>query len=217
MEQAHAELISTLARIVAWAYFTLGIAFFALFFIFCERRPIPLFRWPTPAGLTILAGIWLLNGLASPIAKRLVEGSVPPTTLLGFVSRPITFDTLLNAALEEFARSGILQLFGGIPILGVWLNAAIFGFAHLAERAAEIASYPQIAFLLPLDVFSFAMALTFVLIRLGLFWAILVHFASNAVRLVLITDSEVLNVCLFLLCIVALMVIAIRGLQSGGT
>lgn len=110
-----------------------------------------------------------------------------------FMVQPFSFGVLFSAALEELRRVGFYQIFASTPFVGVWLNAACFGFAHLAYRGTEIASYPQIVFFLPLATFAWGVALTFVAVRIGLIWAILVHFVVNMARFVLVTNSLAVN------------------------
>ncbi|GEM83395.1 type II CAAX prenyl endopeptidase Rce1 family protein [Meiothermus hypogaeus] len=216
MDVGLAGRIAQIAELLGWLYVLIGLVYFWIyrFLLRDEKLIFRLFKRPSLPEFFTLFGTWFLGGLALFLAKRLVEHSLPEVTVAKFMVQPFSLGVLFSASLEELRRAGFYQIFATTPLVGLWLNAICFGFAHLAYKSTEIASYPQIVFFLPLATFAFGLALTFVAVRYGLIWAILVHFIVNTARLVLVTDNLAVNYLLFFFSVSVLIAIGVAGFKK---
>lgn len=216
METVLAERIAGFAEIIRWLYIAIGLVVFWVYsYFFRDSKLIfPLLKRPTLNGASLLFAIWVLSGISNFVAKRLVENNLPEVSVATIVHNPISLETFFYASLEELRRSGFYQLFAGYPLIGIWLNTAFFGFSHLAYRGAEIANYPLILLMLPLSMFATGLSFLAVVVRMGLVWAILVHFANSTVRFVVITENIVVNYLLFFASVLCLLWIGSLNLRK---
>ncbi|MBO1435824.1 hypothetical protein [Meiothermus sp. CFH 77666] len=216
MDTTIAGRIAQFAEVTFWLYLAIGLFVFwgYSFFLKDSKLLFPIFRRPTLSGALLLIFVWFLDGLSSFMAKRLVENTVSEGALATVIAKPLAWHVLLHSSVEELARGGFYQLFASLTLVGVWLNSFLFGVAHLSGRTVEIANHPLILLFLPLSSFATGLSLLAVIMRMGLVWAILLHFAVNTVRFVVITENIVVNYLLFFASVLCLLWIGSLNLRK---
>ncbi|WP_299431131.1 hypothetical protein [uncultured Meiothermus sp.] len=216
MDQKIAESIASIAEIGAWIYMFVGwVIYWGYRFLIKEdRRLFPIMDRLTWGGVGLLFLVWLLDGIAASLGKYLATNMLPETAGVQVVSKPVEWGVLFWAAKEEIERIGIFQLFSNVYWVGVWLNSLWFGFIHLSGQAVDIAIWPEITILKPLSTAAFGLACLAIILRMGLVWAILLHFAANTVRLVVVTESVLVNYLLFFGCVALLVAVGLLSLRQ---
>lgn len=196
MERGIAESIATIAQLLWWLYLICGLAVSWIVKYYRDDLKPGYRIWGIPRGRDIffMVGVWILSGTSLAFMGILEQ---PVASGINFIGTEFSGRLLFWASVEEVLRAGVFDMFRGSLGWGVLANSVAFGVSHLDNDVERMVSTPLYAILLPLAGLAFGMASLAILVRVGLIWAIAVHFCVNTFRLVLLTPDPAVNYLIF--------------------
>jgi hypothetical protein len=213
VDRGLAESIATIASLLWWLYVICGL--FISWVVKYYRDDLkPGYRvWSLPSwrDVLFLVWVWVLSGTSLAFLGILEQ---PVVSGFNFIATEFSWRLLFWASLEEVLRAGVFDMFRGSLGLSVLANSAVFGVCHLGDDVERIANTPMYAVFFPLAGMAIGIALLAILVRMGLVWAIMVHFCVNTFRLVLLTSDGILNYLIFFASIGLLIYISFPSLRG---
>ncbi|MFN3391241.1 MAG: type II CAAX prenyl endopeptidase Rce1 family protein [Meiothermus ruber] len=196
MERGLAESIATIASLLWWLYLVCGLAVTWVAKYYRDDLRPGYRMWSVPSGRDafFIVGVWILSGTSLAFLGILEQ---PVVSGFNFIATEFSWRLLFWASFEEVLRAGVYDMFRGSLGLGVLANSVVFGIFHLHNDVEKMINTPLYAAFFPLAGMATSVALLAILVRVGLIWAIVVHFCVNTFRLVLLTSDGVLNYLIF--------------------
>ncbi|GIW26850.1 MAG: hypothetical protein KatS3mg070_0213 [Meiothermus sp.] len=215
MDQGVAESIAAVATVVLWLYSLNGllVGWIAKYYRDGLKPSFPLVGKPKWSDLLMLVAVWSLSSMTLATLTALSGELKTPVPGVRLAAEELSAQMLFGVALEEIERMGIYELFRGTFWAAVWLNSAWFGFTHLASYADLMAQFPGFVLMMPFGTAAFGLASLAITLRVGLFWAIGVHFLVNSFPLVVIHELIVVNYLIFIFSTAGLFTIGIINLR----
>lgn len=216
MSQSVAEAITIASTILLWLYSLNGllVGWLAKYFSDGPKPTFVLLVWPKWCDLVILFAAWLLGSVAMASLTALSNESRLAISILRVAVEELSLKMMFFVVLEEVERLGIYYLFSGVFWAAVWLNSLWFGITHLAGYANLMVEFPWFALLMPVATAAIGLVCLSITLRVGLLWAIGVHFFINSFPLVVMHESNTINYVLFFASVVGLTTIGLRNIKQ---